>query len=104
MVGRNVLKSGYRIVHHVPVPAQGNCHWKDTHDEEDSRWGGWEPSHYFLADLEKKKRVRVLAMFSKERLADFILYSNFPHVFLITRYAYYYIFVVFLTGEKATRY
>lgn len=41
-------------------------------------------------------------MFSKERLADFILYSNFPHVLLITVLCLLlYLFVVFLTGEKA---
>lgn len=41
-------------------------------------------------------------MFSKEHLADFILYSNFPHVFLITMLCLLlYLFVVFLTGEKA---
>ena len=41
-------------------------------------------------------------MFSKERLADFILYSNFPHIFLITMLCLLlYLLVVFLTGEKA---
>lgn len=40
-------------------------------------------------------------MFSKERLADFILYSNFPHVFLITMYAYYYISFVVFSPEKS---
>ena len=41
-------------------------------------------------------------MFSKECLADLILYSNFPHVFLITiSCLLLYLFVVFLTGEKA---
>lgn len=41
-------------------------------------------------------------MFSKECLADFILYSNFPHVFLITILCLLlYLSVVFLTGDKA---
>ncbi|KAB1252907.1 Transmembrane gamma-carboxyglutamic acid protein 1 [Camelus dromedarius] len=44
----------------------------------------------------------MLALFSKERLADFTLHSNFLHVFLIIiLYLLLYLFLVFLTGEKA---
>lgn len=44
----------------------------------------------------------MLAMFSKEHLAVFIWYINFPHRFFITfLYFLLYFFLVFLTGEKA---
>ena len=51
--------------------------------EEDGRCGGLELNGNVTSLPTHRKRFRMLALFSKEHLAVFILCINFAHVFLL---------------------